>query len=125
MNEYNVVNRANIRLSFNTALIVNFSFLLFLVPNQGRKITSRGRVGGPACGFFNNNNSPLAKCQFTSNFLKGMSSIYTVKLYATFLKLFVFFFCAFFQGRSKVPSFLIIFRILGEFPRLQIFCGFL
>ena len=45
MNEYNVVNRANIRPSFSTALIVNFSFLLFLVPN-GPEITSEGGRGG-------------------------------------------------------------------------------
>ena len=82
MNEYNVVNRANIRSSFDTALIVNFSFLLFLVPN-GPEITSEGGRGGWPMVFSTTTTALWLNANLHPTF-KGTSSIYTVKLYAKF-----------------------------------------
>ena len=62
--------------------------------------------GAAGLWFFQQQQQPLAKCQFTSNFLKGMSSIYLVKLYAKFSKNFLrSFFVIFPKGGPKSQVF--------------------
>ena len=83
MNEYNVVNRANIRPSFDTALIVKIlNFYCFLVPNGPETTSEGGRGGWPMV--FSTTTTALWLNANLHPTLKGRSSIYLVKLYAKF-----------------------------------------